>query len=75
MSITKLHGYQEEAVNTIAEKFQHYLVNPPLTGTEKNPQLIPFIYSLKSITGSGKTAMLSALTTQLSESLYHPLIL
>jgi len=75
MPITKLHPYQEEAVNTIAEKFQHYLVNPPLTGTEKNPQLIPFIFSLKSITGSGKTAMLAALTTQLSEALHCPLIL
>jgi len=75
MPITRLHGYQEEAVNTIAEKFTSYLVNPPLTGTEKKPQLIPFIYSLKSITGSGKTAMLAALTAQLSEHLHYPLIL
>jgi type III restriction enzyme len=75
MSITKLHGYQAEAVATIAEKFQNYLINPPLTGTEKNPVPIPFIYSLKSITGSGKTAMLAALTSQLSEDLYHPIVL
>ncbi|CAJ0868557.1 1348_t:CDS:2 [Entrophospora sp. SA101] len=63
MPITKLHSYQEEAVNAINEKFQQYLDNPPLTGTEKNPVPIPFIYSLKSITGSGKTAMLATLTS------------
>ncbi|CAG8533688.1 5421_t:CDS:2 [Ambispora gerdemannii] len=73
MPLTKLHGYQEEAVNTIAEKFRQYLINPPLTGTAKNPSLIPFIYSLKSITGSGKTAMLAALTAQISKDLHYPL--
>jgi type III restriction enzyme len=75
MPITNLHPYQQEAVTTIAEKFQQYLSNPPLTGTKKNPTPIPFIYSLKSITGSGKTAMLSALTSQITENLYHPIVL
>ncbi|CAJ0761219.1 16469_t:CDS:10 [Entrophospora sp. SA101] len=74
MPITKLHSYQEEAVNAINEKFQQYLDNPPLTGTEKNPVPIPFIYSLKSITGSGKTAMLATLTSQLSERKYNSLL-
>jgi len=75
MPITKLHPYQEQAVHTISQKFTNYITNPPLTGTEKSPYLIPFIYSLKSITGSGKTAMLAALTSQLSENLTSPLIL
>jgi type III restriction enzyme len=75
MTITKLHPYQEEAVNTISQKFIHYISNPPLTGTQKNPYLIPFIFSLKSITGSGKTAMLASLTSQLAEPLTAPIVL
>jgi hypothetical protein len=75
MSITKLYPYQEQAVHAISQKFTHYITNPPLAGTEKSPYLIPFIFSLKSITGSGKTAMLAALTSQLSEHLTSPIIL
>ena len=73
--ITQLHDYQENVVNLIEEKFQEYLTNPPLSGTEKKPYLVPFIHSLKSITGSGKTVMLAALASKLSSYLSYPLIL
>jgi type III restriction enzyme len=71
----QLHDYQENVVNLITEKFRQYLANPPLTGTQKTPHLVPFIHSLKSITGSGKTAMLAALVFQLSQHCSQPLIL
>jgi len=73
--ITQLHDYQENVVNLIEERFQEYLTNPPLSGTEKKPYLVPFIHSLKSITGSGKTVMLAALVSKLSSHLSYPLIL
>lgn len=70
----KLLDYQENVINIITEKFQQYLASPPVAGTQNNPYLVPFIHSLKSITGSGKTAMLAGLVYQLSQHCPNPLI-
>ncbi|MCE8163576.1 MAG: DEAD/DEAH box helicase family protein [Candidatus Moeniiplasma glomeromycotorum] len=60
--INKLHPYQEIAVDKIEEKFNQYVEK-----ILKQEILIntPFICFLKSITGSGKTAMLTATANKL----------
>jgi len=60
--IDKLYNYQEEVVNKIEDKFNQYLEK---FFKQEIPIGIPFICFLKSITGSGKTAMLTATADRL----------
>jgi CRISPR/Cas system-associated endonuclease/helicase Cas3 len=73
--INKLYPYQDNAVNEIEEKFNDYLRKTPIVGFKDNPAIIPFICSLKSITGSGKTAMLALTAYRLLNRYKNSLVL
>ena len=58
----KLYPYQENVVDEIEEKFNQYVEN---ILKQKFSTDIPFVCFLKSITGSGKTAMLASTADRL----------
>jgi len=60
--IEKLYLYQEKVVEEIKEKFDQYVERVLKQGISID---IPFVCFLKSITGSGKTAMLTATADRL----------
>ncbi|CFW92862.1 Putative Type III restriction enzyme, res subunit [endosymbiont DhMRE of Dentiscutata heterogama] len=68
----KLYPYQEEVVNKIEEKFDQYLEK---VFKQEIPNELPFVCFLKSITGSGKTAMLTATANRLLKKSKNTIVL
>jgi len=68
----KLYPYQENVVNEIEDKFNQYIEK---VLDRKFSVDVPFICFLKSITGSGKTAMLSATADRLLKRSKNSIVL
>jgi type III restriction enzyme len=57
--VIRLFPFQATASAQIAERFEAYSHDPPITGTQKHSKRIPFYQALEAITGAGKTAILA----------------
>lgn len=68
----KLYPYQKNVVNKIEEKFNEYIEK---ILEQKILIDIPFVCFLKSITGSGKTAMLTATSNRLLKNRNNSIVL
>src|ERR1700685_2695427 len=71
----ELLPFQIEASTQIAERFQKYMEDP-LTISRSEAAIIPFYQNLSSITGSGKTLILSDAVEQIRSRLpIEPIVL
>lgn len=62
----ELKEFQKQAADQIAERFAKYYDDPPTTGTQKRPRVVPFYQGLASITASGKTVILADAVSTIS---------
>lgn len=69
----ELFGFQERAASSIAERFAEYAINPLMVDRTTT---VPFIQTLVSITGSGKTLILADAVSQIRDRLpIQPIVL
>jgi type III restriction enzyme len=72
----ELFEFQQQAASAMADRFAQYVTNPVVTGTQRNPRVVPFFQALASITASGKTVVLADVVSSISAVLpVPPLIL
>jgi type III restriction enzyme len=64
--VIELKEFQKQAADQIAERFAKYYDDPPTTGTQKRPRVVPFYQGLSSITASGKTVILADAVSTIS---------
>jgi len=64
--VIELKEFQKQAADQIAERFAKYYDDPPTTGTQKRPRIVPFYQGLASITASGKTVILADAVSTIS---------
>lgn len=62
----ELKKFQGLASDQIADRFAKYYDEPPMRGTRKRPQVVPFYQSLASITASGKTVIVADAVSTIS---------
>lgn len=65
----ELFEFQQQAADSISERYAEYWDNPAITGRRNNLRALPFFQSLASITASGKTVILAAAVADIAAPL------